>query len=306
MGIDKARFVTTQPVRESFMNHLNGEWLGKPIFPLYKILAPNLEGEPLRRSDRILIVTRKEAEISFYLQLNFTPNRNEPPRNVLEVNPNKIPGGVHDLFKLLDSLFDGFDPALFKISRLDLNADVGLPVEQIFHSLYVPPKRKAESHLLTDKEGRTRTQFKRFLTGFYIGGSPALLRVYDKREELRAKGTDVSGIPDPLTRVELELRHDRCPVRFLSEISGLVDVEPFRGLQFLKFSSQSAHGPQGTRRASLEDLVRRFGMHQAIRSLNGNRHFRRDYEGILEPMPEMNALLQGAFMEGVKRFLQMG
>jgi hypothetical protein len=305
MGIDKARFVTTLPVRETFMDSLNVEWLGRPTYPSYKISAPNLEGQPLSRAHRIQLATRPGSEIFFFLQLNFSANRKESPRNVLELNPNNVAGGIKELFALLDSVFEHFHPALFRVSRLDLNADVCLPVDQIFQTLYVPPKRKGESHLLTDREGRTRRQFKRFLTGFYIGSSPAMLRVYDKLEELKSKKKSISEMPDPLTRLEFEFRHHKCPVRDLTDISRLAAVEPFRGLQFFKFSPQITYEKQSVRRTNLQELVRSVGMHQAIRSLNGDRHFRRDYEGILEPMPEMSDLLQRAYLEGVKRFLLM-
>lgn len=288
------------------MAYLSDEWQSGSHSALYRISAPNLEGQPLKASDRIRVATRKDVEPAFYLLLNFTVSRRDPPRHIVEVNPNNMAGGLRELDNLLGLLFEGFGPAAFNISRLDLNADVCLPVEQIFHTLYVPPKKKAESHHLTDKEGRTGKHFKRFLTGFYIGGSPGMLRVYDKLEELRVKKKDVSGMPDPLTRIEFELRHHKCPVRILSDIFRLAAVEPFRGLQFFKFSPQIILGQQSARRTCLQDLVRSVGMHQAIRSLNGDRHFRRDYEGILEPMPEMSDLLQRAYMEGVKRFLLMG
>src|ERR1700737_4983326 len=120
MGIDKARFVTTLPIRETFMDSLNVEWLGRaaypsslnvewlerPTYPSYKISAPNLECQPLSRAARIRISTRPGSEISFFLQLNFSANPKEGPRNVLELNPNNLTGGVKELFALLDRLFE--------------------------------------------------------------------------------------------------------------------------------------------------------------------------------------------------------
>lgn len=304
MGIDKARFVTTLPVRNSFMNYISDQWQYGSCPTLYRVSAPNLDGKPLKRSDRVQVVTCREAEPSFYLLLNFKASRREDPRHVIEVNPNNMQGGLQQLFRLFDSIFDGFGPEVFKISRLDLNGDIELPVEQIFRSLYVPPKKKADTLFLADNEGRTRAQFKIRLTGFYIGASPAMLRVYDKREEMRVKKKDLSGVPDILTRVEFEFRHHKCPVKKLSEISKLANLEPFHELQFFSVSSQNMSTQRAARQASLEDLVRHVGMHQAIRSLNEDRHFKRDYQGILQPVPEIREQLQRAFLEGVKRFLK--
>jgi hypothetical protein len=251
------------------------------------------------------IFTRPRVQPAFYLQLNFSMFPGDLCRQIVELNPNKLRGGFRELMETIVWIF-GSIPGDMKISRLDSCADIELPVDFFLHSLRIPYKRKSVHYLGADGQVM-RTYSDRGVTGFTIGASPAMLRVYDKREELRRMREDVSSLPPILTRFEWELRHRKCPVRRIFEIDRLLEYRPFDAIEILSTNEvYDFHNDtrRSTKRFLFDQLARRYGRHEAIRILNFHRNFRRDYDGIVEDNQAIKDRLNRSFRAGVQLFFE--
>ncbi len=130
-----------------------------------------------------IIARKKKFQPAFFIQNGFLVPKRDPVQ-ILEVNPNKMANGREDLDVLVGWIFG--PSAEFKISRIDLNADLEAPVDSFFRSLRIPYKRKSARY----SESRSRTiqvHGNCGITGLVIGASPAQLRVYDKIQEQRVR-----------------------------------------------------------------------------------------------------------------------
>jgi hypothetical protein len=147
--------------------------------------------------DQLRIQTRAGVEPFVFLELNFfAPGGKLPPQTVVELNPNKFEDGFAGVSRLLDSMFWLKDAV--KVTRLDLNSDVERATVQYFRdALRYPRKRKS---------GDIGEWRKRGTETVYLGRSPSLLRIYDKRQEQKYHRADVSALPAVLTRLEWETR----------------------------------------------------------------------------------------------------
>ena len=85
---------------------------------------------------------------------------------------------------------------------------------------------------------RDREEWKcRGVQTLYVGRSPSRLRIYEKIQELKYRCVDVTGFPDVLTRLEWELRNNRCPIEHFSDLPRLLpDCHPFAAIQLKEAS----------------------------------------------------------------------
>jgi hypothetical protein len=304
MGIDKIRLISTRAPVQAFIDSVNEDQT-KPFKESreFIVLFRNPEENFVRHDTVCRISTRKGVEPGFFLQLNFRAFIGGGIRQIFECNPNKMRRGWLDLSVLLERVF-GLEFPDLKISRIDPCADIEMPVEYFRHSLRVPYKRKS-THFGTDDADSFRTFSNRGITGFQIGRSPALLRVYDKREEMRQLREDVAYLPQILTRIEWELRHRKSPISYFSELFQLLDYKPFDGIEIIKTnSSYDFHNdPKNSMKLlQLNTLAEKYGSQEAFRILNRMRNFNRDFRPFVVDSSDIKRKINESYRDGIVRF----
>lgn len=176
MAIDKIRLKSLIPVKDEFWYEVDNI-LDDPPYKVFR--RPSLDqGKP-----DYITVKSEELGREFFLQANYRLQE-EKLGNFIELNPNKT--GIKGMYEILDKIFKGFNPRLFKLCRIDLCVDLDVPLEYVYNSLRVRYKRKTSFY-------RAKPRYEilyqdRKLTGFYVGKSPSQLRVYDKKAELKKNG----------------------------------------------------------------------------------------------------------------------
>ncbi len=297
MGIDKLRIITTDRALPSFIEEV-AEDMALPRHHRTFELRVHEQEDNLSKYSRCFISTRKGVTPFLYLSLNY-PRPKAGEEQILEVNPNKMPEGLRDLHRIIDRVF-GPDCGDFRIARIDPSADSQVPVDYFFRALRIPRKRKSTRYL---QEPLQQTYSDRGQTGFLIGRSPALFRVYDKREEMKRSGKDLAYYPKPFTRVEWEFRNKRCPVRRLSQLPDLFDYRPFDSLEFLdtdKYYDFHNQTVEACKKFLLDQLAATCGGHEAARILNKGRHFKREFSEILITGNSIKADLQNSYTQGLQ------
>lgn len=260
--------------------------------------------EQVSDTSQCKVVSRPHLEPQFFLQLNFKAFHGHGSRQILEVNPNTFLEGLADLRRLITTIF-GPDTADLKVSRIDLNAEAEVPVDYFHRSLRVPYKRK-NCRFATAESAGLKTHLNRGTTGFQIGASPSLLRVYDKREDFKRQRKNLDGLPPVLTRLEWELRHRKCPIAYISELPELLEIYPFDTLEFYEtphFYDFRNDPTDSLRRHQFNHLVDDYGAHETARILNGQRHFKRCFSHLEVEAGALKQQLQDSYLSGVDRFL---
>ena len=301
MGLDKLRLVSHRRPSSDFMDQINAELALPTDLRRYVIHFRDPKERAVGRATQCSITTKNRLSPFFYLQTNCFLPVNAGIVHVLEMNPNNFHHGFIDLCSLIDQIF-GERSSDLSISRMDLNADVEVPVDYFRRTLRIPRKRKSAEYQKWD--GLT-THSNRGLTGFSIGRTPSLLRVYDKIGEMKQLKEDISGLPSILTRLEWELRHRRCPVRLFSEIEAIADVHPFETVQIVDTPEiyDFLNDPSGSLKNFIyHHLAEQYSGHQAIRILNHNRNFVRDFKPCLIDVSDLKKRLQASYLHGIRRF----
>ena len=301
MGIDKLRLISTRFSRSEFIHEINEDQSLPRELRQYDVKVLGSQELRIRHDTICRIYTRRGIEPAFFLQLNFRAFPGGGIRHIIELNPNKLCQGCLDLLNLLEKIF-GPDCADLKVSRIDPCADIELPVDFFRHSLRIPRKRKntefAEMEI-------TRTYSNRGITGFYIGASPSIFRVYDKREEMKRLREDVGYLPQIITRLEWELRYRKVPISYISEIQELLEYRPFDKIEILttdRIYDFHNDTKNSQKQFLLDSLTDTYGRQEAIRILNHKRNFKRDYGSIVMDSSAIKDKLNQSYRDGVTRF----
>lgn len=137
----------------------------------------------------------------------------------IEINPARF-----DNWKLfhsgLQQAFCDYSLDDFKISRVDLCVDINVPLDFFRKSLLV-------------KRMRTNETFSSTSNTLVFGKSPKRISLYD-----RYKGKKLNSETE-ITRIEFQLRGNRCPIQKLSEVDKLYDLDLFSNFQFFKYKGGS-------------------------------------------------------------------
>ncbi len=185
---------------------------------------------------------------------------------------------------------------------MDPCADIEMPVDFFRFNLRIPRKRKSTEFAELET---SRTYSNRGVTGFYTGASPNLFRVYDKREDMRRLREKIDYLPPILTRLEWELRNRKLPITYLSQFPELLEYRPFEKIEILEtdriydFHNDTENS---CKRFQLNGLTDSYGRQEAIRILNHNRNFKRDYGAIVTDASEIKERLHQSYIDGVTRF----
>jgi len=183
MALDRIRLVSISTPSPAFLAKVNHDLLRPPAQRRFKVGHREPAAEAVTAESRCTVSTKKGFTPAFSLLLNYGVHQ----RFLLELSPAKLPNGAQDLTRLLDEM--GWNEDDLRINRLDLCADLDLPVEYLYRTLRVPYKRVTEVF--------SRSVSNRGVEGFYIGKNPAKLRVYDKLAELKRHKNEVGGLPPP-------------------------------------------------------------------------------------------------------------
>jgi len=281
-GIDRLRLIFyLLPVAE-FKARLEG--LLKTVTEFWQLCEIQLVG------DRWRIRSEKGVKPFIFIELHIGIGQ-----TIVELNPNDLPGGLNTLNAILRVIFGGPFPDP-RITRIDLNADILLPVDYLFRILRVPYKR------IVTKYSRVRdvqvvVSSNRGTTGFVVGVSPSLLRCYRKKPE---------GGGRSYARLEWELRRDRVPIRRLSEIHKLLQLRPFDCLIFKDCSDVydwENDNRNSQKRYHYNHLVEDYGAQVAAKILNGSRNFTRTFGPVLMEVEGIHEQLHQSYLRGVKKFL---
>jgi hypothetical protein len=308
MGIDKLRLISGSEPKRSFFDSLNADFrlsdghLREFVYNFkYRDRATIEAIEP---SNEVSIHTKPGVEPSLFVQLNYqAPGGKLPPQTVVECNPNKFHNGFSGVDRLLDSIFWLKDS--LKITRLDLNADVaGVSVQYFRDALRYPKKRKS---------GDIGEWRKRGTETVYVGRSPSLLRIYDKRAEQKYRGADLRGFPEVLTRLEWETRQGRWnklphvkDVVHFGDLSNLLEFEPFARIELFEVPAYDfeQNPREAVRQFTFDALTRKQGAQSAVSILNKGRHFRRDYGGCLINRRDVCEQIERSYRQTTQLFFE--
>lgn len=312
MGLDKLRLLTPRRPSQEFFDRINAEFALEPAQRQWLNFSNRLFLSPENKAARnpgigddsaIRISTKSGVVPRFFVELNFlAPGGKEPPKTILECNPNKFVDGCNGLKRLVHEIFSD-DGSHLKLSRVDLNADVeDVSVDYFRHSIRIPAKRKSAVMM-----GMREIWNNKGPETFYVGKAPSQLRCYDKIQELRYQGEDVEMYPSVLTRLEWEFRHNRCPVEYLSDLPLLQDAHPFMGLQLIETSSYYDYRvspKESMKRRLFNALVDDLGSHDAVRVFNSDRHFARDFKNVVIDNKKLKEKIEASYTLTTQRFFQ--
>ena len=293
MAIDKICLVSTLAPSSAFLAQVNRDLFRSLSQRRFKFKYRQSEFSVITEESRCTVSTKKGITPAFSLLLNYGVHQ----RYLLELNPATLPNGAHDLTSLLKEI--GWSADDLQINRLDLCADLDLPVEYLYRTLRVPNKRVTEVI--------SRSVNNRGVQGYYVGKNPATLRVYNKLAQLKRFKNDAQSLPAQLTRVEWEFRGKKCPVRRLSQLPKLLEIDPFECIEILE--SEAVFDFHGNTKASLKrfnfnQLAKEFGAQEACRILGHQRHFKRDFGRVLVNRSEIKKAMCQSYIRGLQLFFQ--
>lgn len=307
MGLDKLRLLTPRHVSQAFLDEMNAEFR-LPSDHRQKFQFTNMRTrideavDQLTQYTEVRIVCAKKGAIPGFnmIELNdHAPGGKQPPSTVIECNPNNFRQGYTTLCDLIDWVFGDCPPDL-TVSRTDLNGElVDVSVQHCYDTVRVPNKRKSSEvgRIWKNKGAET----------FQIGKPPAQLTVYDKIAELKYARKDVSSLPAVLTRFEWDYKHDHCPVRYFSELHGLLEIAPFSRLQFLSCEDyyDFKHDTQASvQRLTFNALKDKLALQDAWAIMNSQRNFRRNFKEVVMDNRTFVARLNDSYLESTKKFFR--
>jgi hypothetical protein len=307
MGLDKLRVMTEGKPKREFFDMMNADF-HLPVDErknVYRFQFRDREEiEALSPANQVRIHTRPSTEPAFFIELNYcAPGGKLPPQTIVECNPNKFENGFCGVCQLLDSIFWLKDA--LKITRLDFNADIETVSVQYFRdALRYPRKRKS---------GDIGEWRKRGTETLYVGRSPSLLRVYDKRQEQQHHRIDVSSFPATLTRLEWEMRQGRWnklphddgkDVTRFGDLPNLLAFQPFSKLELLEAPAYDFEQstPDALQSFFFDALAKKQGAHAAVRILNRKRNFRRDYGEQVVNNEELRNRIEESYLATTRLF----
>lgn len=222
-------------------------------------------------------------------------------------NPNKF-YSAERYFQFLAIIFGINHFESMKLIRLDFNVDLPEHFNVIRSMLRVKHKQLNKRH-----EGRSS-----LITGLNFGGGDESLCAYNKAYQV-SKNDMLDG--DPRSRIEIRLKGKRLPVTYVHELPKLIKNtnygHPFKPFHFLYLEpfiladESSIKDPKKLRKLiHLKGLIEASGIDYAIRQLNQNGNFARDYKGLIEfqesPYDLDDILLNGLFeFFGKRRPIQL-
>jgi hypothetical protein len=319
MAIDKLKLITPRHPSQEMYDELNTEYKLPPEyqtkFNFSRVIDPYTKAPvDLHPRSEVNISTKRGVEPAFRIEMNLLVG-NQPPLFTLELNPNKLPNGWHDLTGLVDRVF-GNDCPDFVVSRIDINGELeNVPIEYLKLSMRIPGKRKSEELGEVWKD--------RGVTGFRIGRKPSFLRVYDKPAEMKYRGEDVDKLPQILSRIEWQLHGRRIvstlgigskgpdgkpPQLLFSELPNLIDADPFRSVQFFEVPEHYdwKHYPRESLALLTAKAIfhERQDAHDSIRILNRAGHFSRDVKPLLIESTTFKEQLRKSYERSIRRFFE--
>ena len=206
-------------------------------------------------------------------------------------NPSRFDG----LAKYLEFLRQCFGPAFEKkatVQRIDLTVDYQTDLKTLLASLDIQQKQRGLGY---SSDLGTRT-------GLQVGKGSEVIVVYDKAL--------LEGEEGPRSRVEVQLKGKKLPIKKLGEIDRLPALIAAAGigkniqLGHATFPEQEIllTPQQVERRSELLTLIKHEGLFAARKKLGNSRNFDRDYRIFLRLMP-WERTFQDVLLDGVSRFL---
>lgn len=228
---------------------------------------------------------------SEYVHVVLRHIRSERSRKV-STNPNRF-SSAESYYRFLVDVFGLNEVEYLKLKRLDLNVDVEEDFESIWRKLRV--KFKQKGRLQTTKSGET--------TGLYFGGKNFIICIYDKTAQMKRKGKNLGK---PVTRIEIRLSGKALPFEYIYNLPKLIQptiygnrlprffdtvyIQPFKLADKKLITNLTSRD----RLVELSTRIDAVGLDAAIKKLNKNGNFARDYRGLIvyEDYPhDLNTIL---------------
>lgn len=268
----------------------------------------DLKGNFIRGS-----LSARYGPLHFLIRSRLHGNLRDSKRVAMEhewtLNPSWFVG-FSDIIRLGALIFDGFDPDRAQVGAMDCATDMGIPGPLFKSMIATDTKVKGTSY--DNGHQATRGMFN----GFQTGAGNDRWRTYDKQHQMMYRRSEVREIlaDVPWWRMERRLSGDRLPIKTLSDLSDLVDFNPFQGQVFRLAQAHTKKVTPSTPhwRSLLAKLVRfetimeRETQVRAIRALNGQGHFqqlvKRGYITMtpipLDPAADWRAGMEAFFSPG--------
>jgi len=215
-------------------------------------------------------------------------------------NPNRL--GLSFLFLLLDNIFIYNSHKDFKITRMDFNVDIPIPVKRIRDSVYISRKRNFFQYV---RDFYANDYIKQY--NFSIGKRPEKFTAYDKIKEIRHRrfqaDIDEKTIYeeqfgfDEITRLEFKRNGDKLPFRYLSELSQLKNYDPWENLNFYNVKDMLYE-----RCRIFKRKVNTWGMQKAIK-LMGKDYTRSSFMKYLVEDTNLKELVHESYYSFLDLFL---
>lgn len=262
-GIDKADYLLYEMVSIEDMKK-RAETLGLPW--KYQKIGENRQ--------QVLTIGDPKGE---HIHLAIRHIRSLNTRRVL-TNPNKFRSAKRYFLFLV--VFFGLNHFEYmKLFRLDFNVDLEEDFDAVRKMIRVKYKQLNE---------RCKSRSSH-ITGLYFGGGNERLCAYNKSFQLSTKGVKSSR---SVSRLETRLLRKKIPVVHAYELPMLIKntkhgrpVNPFHWIYlepFILADESTVSGQKLVRLIRLKELIEANGLDNAIRKLNKNGNFFRDYKGLIE------------------------
>lgn len=237
-------------------------------------------GLPLRHmkigknKKQVLRIGDPEGE-HIYLELRHIQS---PFTRTILTNPNKF-RSAERYFQFLVSLFGINHFEYMKLFRLDFNVDLPVSFNAVRKMLRVKYKQLNARH-----DGRSSR-----ITGLNFGGGDESVCAYNKAYQVSKNETS----DDLRSRIEIRLKGKRLPIKKIHELPMVIKntkygrpINPFYFLSLEPFTladESSIKDPKKLRKlVYLKSLIEASSLDYAIRKLNQNGNFMRDYKGLIE------------------------
>lgn len=187
----------------------------------------------------------------------------------IQINPSRF-ASVREV----DQLLSTFSPLeLLKTIRIDLNADITVPLEDVHGSVIVPRKK------IYERYGRGHK-----LTGFYFGKEPEIICAYDRGA--------IERCSEVKTRIEVRLFREKVPYPRYSDLNRYLEFDPFAKIHFVQLADPRPDEPSWKAYDRLQTLKRNHGAHGAYRLMNHHGNFKRDCKSMLVKNQSIPNLLE--------------
>lgn len=260
--LDKLKLITKEELAPDLLHRRLGE------------IATQTKGN----LDRLYLCSRTYIVNGQHIVLKTNGKQSNISPVCVELNPSSFSG----LSELVGAIESFIDPSILRISRVDHTVD--LPVKYTFLKNKIDVKFKV---MRSDFHGTKPT-------GMMIGRGNETICIYDKTEQAK--------LEYDLTRIELREKFGSVGVSKLSDLSLLLNIDPFTKIRIMDIGEPNNNGSPRCY-LQLRDSIEAKGLLLARKELSCGNNFTKTFEKYLVPS-EYDGLMRTLYMENLSKFLR--